>query len=78
MYKFYGTKENEEPETVDYWFCDVRELVLCEIIFYVESLEGDYSELEAYKLQNGDIGWVIVTGRDHSKGSWHGYIMIFL
>jgi len=28
-YKFYGTKENEEPETVDYWVCDVRELVVC-------------------------------------------------
>jgi len=54
------------------------ELVLCEINFYIESLEGDYSELGAYKLQNGDNGWAIVAGWDLGKGAWHGYIKMFL
>ena len=44
MYE-YSAKANEELEGINYWFCDVAEIVSCEINVYIEISKGDYSKV---------------------------------
>ena len=76
-YQFHPDPK-KEPESCHFWYLDATEVLLSEVNLYVESLQGEYSELSPYTNVNGILGWTILGGGDHGKGAWRSHLKMYI